>query len=163
MSGFVTDAVLTEGVVGRRVVAWLVDALIIGALLAVLHTLLWVLGFLTFGLGWFLAGGLWVVPMLYVVLFIAAPGQATPGQALLGLRVVRDADLGRPELAQAVVYAVGYELTMWFGALWLLAAFFTRRARCIHDIIAAVTVVRADAVGPAGAGPWTMAGGQARS
>jgi uncharacterized RDD family membrane protein YckC len=35
---------------------------------------------------------------------------------------------------------------MWAGAFWLIAAFFTRRARCLHDIVAGVAVVRMEAV-----------------
>ena len=140
------EAPLTDGVTGRRVLAWLVDAICVGLVLVVLHVVFWVVGFLTFGLGWFLLGGLWVVPMAYVFLFVAGGGQATPGQALMGLVVVRDEDLGRPTPAQALVYAVGFAVTLWAGAFWLLAAFFTRRARCLHDIVAGVAVLRAQAL-----------------
>jgi uncharacterized RDD family membrane protein YckC len=159
MSGFVSDAGLTEGVVGRRVVAWLVDATVIGIVLVALHLVLWLVGFLTFGLGWFLAGGLWVLPLAYIAVFVASPGQATPGQALLGLRVVRNDDLGRPSPAEACVYAVLYAVTMWAGAIWLVAAFFTRRARCLHDICSGLLVARADAVAPAAEQIWAMPGG----
>jgi uncharacterized RDD family membrane protein YckC len=162
MSGFVNDATLTEGVVGRRVLAAIVDALIMAVILTLLRTLLWLLGYLTLGLGWFLAGGLWVVPLAYVALFVASPGQATPGQAILGLRVVRDDDLGRPEPAQACLYAILYAVTMWAGVFWLLAALFTRRARCLHDIFSGLLVARADAVPCARPDIWTMADGQAR-
>jgi uncharacterized RDD family membrane protein YckC len=163
MSGFVSDAELTEGVVGRRVVAWLVDATVIGISLGALHLVLWLLGFLTFGLGWFLAGGLWVLPLGYIVIFVASPGQATPGQALMGLRVVRDEDLGRPTPAEACVYAILYAVTMWAGAIWLLAAFFTRRARCLHDICSGLLVARAEAVAPAAERIWGMRDGSFRS
>ena len=157
-TGLAGEAPLTDGVTGRRVVAWLVDAIIVGLVLLALNVGLWLLGFLTFGLGWFLLGGLWVIPLAYVFIFITSPGQATPGQALMGLVVVRDDDLGRPTPAQALVYAVAYAVTMWAGAIWLVAAFFTRRARCLHDIVAGVAVLRADAVSLAVPG-WTMAGG----
>jgi uncharacterized RDD family membrane protein YckC len=148
-SGFVDEVLLTEGVTGRRVGGWFIDLLIMAIVLTALNIALWVLGFLTFGLGWFLLGGLWAVPLVYIILFVASPGQATPGMAIAGLRVVRDEDLGRPTPAQAVAYAICYALTMWAGAVWLLAALFTRRARCLHDIVAGVAVVRAGAVPPA--------------
>jgi uncharacterized RDD family membrane protein YckC len=157
-SGLAGEAPLTDGVTGRRVVAWLVDAIAVGILLVALHIAFWLLGFLTLGLGWFMLGGLWVVPLAYVFIFVTSPGQATPGQALMGLVVVRDEDLGRPTPAQALVYAIAYAVTMWAGAIWLIAAFFTRRARCLHDIVAGVAVLRADAVSLAVPG-WTMAGG----
>ncbi len=156
-SGFSDEAQLTDGVTTRRIAGWFVDAIIVGIFLAGLRVALWILGFLTFGFGWFLLGGLWVVPLVYVLAFVASPAQATPGQTFAGLRVVRDDDLGRPTPAQALVYALMFDLTLWAGAVWLAAAFFTRRARCLHDIVSGLAVVRAGAVGPIA--PWTMEGG----
>jgi len=148
-AGFVNETVLTTGITMRRLGGWLADAIILAVLMGVLHLSLWVLGFVTFGLGWYLLGGLWVIPVAYVFAFVASPAQSTPGQALAGVRVVRDEDLGRPTPAQALVYAVGYAVTMAAGAIWLVAAFFTRRSRCLHDIVAGVAVLRADALYPA--------------
>jgi uncharacterized RDD family membrane protein YckC len=155
-SGQAADMPLTDGVTGRRVLAWIVDATIVGVALCLLQTVLWLLGFLTLGLGWFLINGLWVLPLIYTSGFVVSDLQATPGQALLGLMVVRDADLGRPTPVQALAYAAGFALTMWAGAIWLVAAFFTRRARCLHDIVAGVAVVRAGNV--PGATIWRPAG-----
>ena len=148
-SGFTVETALTNGITGRRLGGWLVDAILVGIVMVVLNVVFWILGFLTFGLGWFMLGGLWVIPIAYVFVFAASPAQATPGQTFAGLRVVRDDDLGRPTPAQALVYAVGYAVTMAAGAIWLIAAFFTRRARCLHDIVAGVAVLRADALGAA--------------
>jgi len=144
-SAFSEEAAIA-GITMRRVGGWLVDALLQGLILGALHLVLWLAGFITFGLGWFLAGGLWVVPIVYVFAFVVSPAQATPGQAALGLRVVRDDDLGRPTPAQALVYALGFALTWAAGAIWLIAAFFTRRSRCLHDIVAGVAVLREEAV-----------------
>jgi uncharacterized RDD family membrane protein YckC len=156
-SGVAQAAALTDGVTGRRRAAWLVDAIIVGIAMTVLAVALWILGFITLGLGWFLLGGLWVLPIAYVFVFVASPGMATPGQALMGLAVVNDLDLSRPTPAQALVYAAAYAVTMWAGAIWLIAAFFTRRARCLHDIVAGLAVLRADAV-PARS-VWNVNGG----
>ncbi len=144
---FADPPALTDGITMRRLAGWLIDACIVALLLGGLHVTLWILGFVTFGLGWFLANGLWVLPIAYVFAFAASPAQATPGQALAGLRIVRDEDFGRPTPAQALVYAVGYAVTMATGALLLAAVFFTRRARCLHDMLAGVAVLRADALG----------------
>jgi uncharacterized RDD family membrane protein YckC len=145
--GYLDETTLLDGIVARRLGGWLVDAIILAVLLGALHLGLWIIGFVTFGLGWFLLGGLWVIPVAYLFAFVASPAQATPGQALAGVRVVRDDDLGRPTPAQALVYAVGYAVTMAAGAIWLVAALFTRRSRCLHDIVAGVAVLRADALG----------------
>ena len=148
MPGFdaITDGGLTDGIIGRRVLASIADGLGIGLALGGLHALFWLLGFLSFGLFWFLATGLWVVPIAYVWLWVASDTQATPGQMLLGLCVARDADLGRPTPAQALVYAVAYAVSLWLGAVWLAVALFTRRFRCLHDIAAGLVVVRRDAL-----------------
>jgi len=120
--GYVDETTLLDGIMARRLGGWLVDAIILAVLLGVLHLGLWIIGFVTFGLGWFLLGGLWVIPVAYLFAFVASP-------------------------AQALVYAVGYAVTMAAGAIWLVAAFFTRRSRCLHDIVAGVAVLRADALG----------------
>jgi uncharacterized RDD family membrane protein YckC len=152
------EAALTDGIIGRRVVASVIDGLILGLILAALHTVLWILGYLTFGLGWFLAGGLWVVPMVYIFVFVASPGQATPGQAMVGLRVVDNGTLVRPTPAQALVYAFGYEVTLWLGGVLLLVGLFTRRFRCLHDIVSGVFVARADALALRPDDSWTLGG-----
>ena len=141
------EAALTDGITLRRLGGWLADAIILTLILGLLKLALWILGYVTFGLGWYLLGGLWIVPIAYIFVFVASPAQATPGQALAGIQVVRDIDLGRPTPAQALVYALLYAVTMAAGAVWLAAAFFTRRARCLHDILAGVAVLRADALG----------------
>ncbi len=141
-----SEEAATAGVTLRRVGGWAVDGLILAIILSAMHLSLWLLGYVTFGLTWFLAAGLWVVPIAYVFAFIVSPAQATPGQAAVGIKVVRDDDLGRPTPAQALVYALGFALTWVAGAIWLAAAFFTRRARCLHDLAAGVAVLREDAV-----------------
>ena len=90
-----------------------------------------------------------VVPLLYNWLFVAFTS-ATPGQRMMGLVVRRDADLGPPDGAQALVWALGFALTLTFtgGLLWLLVVMFTLRKRALHDIIPGLVVVRADALAP---------------
>lgn len=140
-SGFVEDARLTEGVIGRRMLAWLVDGILLGLVLSVMWVVLFLFGLLTLGFGMPLLGGLWAVPTIYTFAFIASPAQATPGQAITGLVVVRDEDFGRPTPAQAAVFAIGFWLTMAAGVVWLVIALLTRRSRCLHDIVSGLVVV----------------------
>jgi uncharacterized RDD family membrane protein YckC len=142
-SVWVNEVSLTEGVVGRRVVGWVIDAVILGVCLLVLKLVLFLFGLITFGIGWYLYGGLWIVPAAYSFLWVASDRQASPGQMLMDLRVARDADLGRPSPAQALVYAGGFWLSMAAGAVWLLVALVTNRNRCLHDIASGLAVVRA--------------------
>ena len=147
-AGFPTEAALTAGVMRRRLAGWLIDACLLVVIVAALKSAFWVLGVVTFGLGSFLNDGLWVVPIAYAFAFAASPANATPGQAAMGLRIVRDEDLGPPRLVQAAGYAILYSVTMALGVVWLLAACFTRRGRCLHDVFSGVAVLREDALPP---------------
>ncbi len=153
-AGWIDEAALTQGVIGRRILGWFIDMVLLAILLGLLKLALFLFGLVTFGLGWFLFGGLWIVPPAYSFAWVGSGLQATPGQAAAGLQVVRDDDLGRPTPAQALVYAAGYWLSLSLGAIWLLVAFFTRRRRCLHDIVSGVLLARADAV-PAAETGWT--------
>lgn len=138
----IPDAQLTDGVASRRVCAWLIDALAIAVIAGVLWVVLATFGVLTLGLGLPLLGLLPVVPLAYHVGFVAAPGSATPGQALMGLTVRRDEDLGPPSLAQAALFTLGLYVTLAAGVVWLAVALFTLRRRALHDLVSGVVVVR---------------------
>ncbi len=133
---------LTGGILPSRVLAFVIDGVIVTVLAAALWVVLLVMGLLTLGLLWPLFALLPAVPVLYNWLTVAGRGQATPGQAMCGLRVVRDTDLGRPNSAQALVWAAGFAVTIALGAVWLAVALITTRHRAAHDIVAGVTVVR---------------------
>ena len=83
---------------------------------------------------WALGFGLWLV--LYNGICWAVWWK-TPGQALLGLRVVcRDgADL---DARHAWTRALVYPLLVWFGSIGVLIG---RERRALHDVVARTTVV----------------------
>ncbi len=155
------EDLLTRGVLGRRLFAWLADLLLIGLLCTALYVSFFTLGFLTMGLTWSLFHIMPFVPPLYMGLSLLSPMQATPGQALFGLVVVRNDDLGPPILAQVVVYVVVYVVTL--PVLWLsaLLALVTTRRRTFHDLVAGLAVVHGRALAnpltPGAPGP-TMRG-----
>ncbi len=140
------DAPLLEGVLFRRVCAWLIDFLLVGGVVAVLWVALVGFGLLTLGLGLPLLGVLPVVPLAYHILFVASPRSATPGQVMMDLSVRRDGDLGRPSLLQAILFTAGLWLTLGAGVVWLAAALLTTRHRTLHDLVSSLVVVRARAL-----------------
>jgi uncharacterized RDD family membrane protein YckC len=154
----IDDVWLTEGVLTRRVFAWLIDALLIGLILAALWFVLLLFGLLTLGLGLPLLGVLPFVPFCYHLLFVAGPASATPGQQALGLVVRRDDDLGRPTPVQAFVFTLVFYLTLAATGLLLLFALFTVRRRTLHDLASGLVVVRERAL-TRGLGSWNMQGG----
>ena len=149
---------LTEGVLIRRVFGWLIDVLLVGLILAVLWFVLLLFGVLTLGLGLPLLGVLPFVPFCYHLFFVASPASATPGQQVLGLVARRNDDLGRPSLAQALVFTLVFYLTLATTGLLLLIALFTVRKRTLHDLASGLVVVRARAL-TSGFGSWNMQGG----
>jgi uncharacterized RDD family membrane protein YckC len=152
------DYWLTEGVMIRRVFAWVIDILLLGLILAALWFVLLLFGVLTLGLGFALLGALPFVPFCYHWLFVAGPASATPGQQALGLVVRRNDDLGRPPLLQAFIYTLIFYLTLATTGLLLLFALFTVRHRTLHDLASGLVVVRARAL-TGGLGSWNMQGG----
>lgn len=137
-----TEDALTSGLLTRRVLAWIVDAVLISAILLGVWLVLAAFTVLTLGFGAPLFAILAFVPGVYGWLFLVSPLQASPGQALLGLAVARDADLGTPTALQALVYIVGYIVTMGFGAIWVAVALVTARHRTLHDIVSGLVVAR---------------------
>jgi uncharacterized RDD family membrane protein YckC len=149
---------LTRGTIFRRIVAFVVDGIILVLLAAILHAVLVVFAVVTFGLAVPLFGLLPFLGLFYNWLTVASPLSATPGQALLGLVVRRDEDLGPPGALAALVWVLVFYLSLALSGLPLLLALFTRRRRTAHDIAAGLVVVRAQAL--TGAAPsWNMAGG----
>jgi uncharacterized RDD family membrane protein YckC len=152
------DYSLTEGVLIRRIFAWLLDVLLVGLTLVVLWFVLLLFGVLTLGLGLPLLGVLPFVPFCYHLFFVASPAAATPGQQVLGLVVRRNDDLGLPSFAQAFIYTLVFYLTLATTGLLLLIALFTIRHRTLHDLASGLVVVRARAL-TGGFGSWNMQGG----
>ena len=145
MSGttqIVRDVEFIEGVLIRRCIAWLIDLVFISVIFAALFTVLFLFGLLTLGLGFAAMAILPAVPFLYHFLSLLRPTTATPGQAIMGLTVRRDVDLGPPTGLQALVFTVVFYLTMATSGLLLLVALFTVRHRTLHDIASDLVVVR---------------------
>jgi uncharacterized RDD family membrane protein YckC len=138
----VTDEAFVSGVMSRRCLAWLLDALLIALLVGLLCVVLLVFGLLTFGLGFGAMAMLPAVPFLYHFVSLMRPSSATPGQAMMGLTVRRDEDLGPPTGLQALIFTVVFYLTLATSGLLLLVALFTVRHRTLYDLASDLVVVR---------------------
>lgn len=158
MTEMVRDEDFITGVVARRCLAWLFDFALICVLFVPVFLLLTLFGLLTLGLGFGAMALLPVMPLLYHFLSLLRTSSATPGQALMGLTVRRDADLGPPTGLQALIFTVVFYVTMATSGLLLLIAMFTVRRRTLHDLASGLVVVRRtafeawrrDGIGPRG-------------
>jgi len=138
----VRDEAFIEGVMARRCLAWLIDLVLICLVLVALWIVLLLFGLLTLGLGFGAMAVLPAVTFLYHFLSLLRSSSATPGQALLGLTVRRDEDLGPPTGLQALIFTLVFYLTMATSGLLLLIALFTVRHRTLHDLASDLVVVR---------------------
>ena len=146
---------ITSGVMSRRVIAWLIDCLLIGMIGTAVFSFCVFIGLVTFGLGAGAFGILPVVPLLYHWLSMASPMSASPGQAMLGLTVRNDDDLAPVTPLQALIFTALLYVTLALGVWPMLIALFTTRHRTIHDMLSGCVVVRKEALTRAAAF-WNM-------
>jgi len=139
--GPVAQAQLFEGVIGKRLIAFIIDSVIISLLWLVAVFVVGVLGIVTLGLAWFLFGAIFpIVGLGYNALTIGGPTSATIGQRLTGLE-------WRTWFGAKVspLIAAFHALLFWFSfviffpiLLWCL---FDPQKRCLHDIFAGVVTM----------------------
>lgn len=129
-----------EGVLVRRIVAYLIDAFI----LSLAAPIGMMLSFASLGLLAPVVGLLLVIiPFLYHSLLIATPRGATIGQRFLGLRVSNRQDGRQVDFFQALIQVVLFYATLAFtGGLLLLWCLFDDRGRCLHEIFSGTVTHR---------------------
>src|SRR6476660_1958554 len=137
----VTQPQLFDGVIRKRSIAFIIDAIIIGLLWTVAAIAVTILGVLTLGLAWLLFGLIFpAVGLGYNAVTIGGRNSATVGQRLMGLEM-RTWYGGKVTPLVAAFHA----LLFWFSfAIFcpiLLWAFFDPQKRCLHDIFAGVVLI----------------------
>ena len=137
---------LTSGLILRRCIAWVLDIFILSMVALAVWMVLATFTVITFGLGAPTFGLMTLLPLLYGFLSLVSSLQASPGQAMMGLMVVRDDDLGPPTPVQALLYMIGYMITAAAGLIWCAVALVTTRHRTFHDMLAGIVVVRRSAL-----------------
>lgn len=139
------DARAYEGVRSRRIMAFLIDYLIIGLLIIPFAIVVAILGVITLGLGWMLFSILGpIVALLYVWNTMGGPNQATVGMKMMGIQLQR-LD-GKPvDGLLAIVHTVLFwAANVILTPLILLAPLFLERKRTLHDLLLGTVVIRAD-------------------
>ena len=134
---------LFEGVLTRRVSAFIIDLVVMGALILAFGFVGLIAGFLTFGLAWMAL--FLVVPAtiaLYYGATLGSPRRATMGMQMMDL--VLTPTRGQPlDGWMALIHAGVFWLTAWISLpLSLLFALFTPRRQMIHDLVVGTLMVR---------------------
>src|SRR5450631_2797058 len=136
---------LFEGVLARRVVAFLIDFIIIAIPVVLAAMFIFAFGIITLGLGWALY---WLLPAASVVWALVYFGATLGGErsATIGMRVM-DLEMrtwyGAPAyFVLGAVHAIAFWLTVsFFTPFILLVAFFNARRRLLHDIVLGTVMI----------------------
>ena len=142
---------LFDGVLPRRLLAFLVDAVLIGLLTIPLAVLNVFLGILTLGLSWFLFPVfIPLVALGYNALTMGGPASATPGMRLFGLEM-RIWDGQRMYVLLAALHAVVFWFSIYLlTPLVLLVGLFSERRQLLHDLLLGTVLVDRQAARNAG-------------
>ncbi|HMN86936.1 MAG TPA: RDD family protein [Bauldia sp.] len=139
---------LFDGILARRIVAFMIDAILIFLLMIPAALVVFILGFFTFTLAWWILFPplFAIVALGYVGLTLGGPASATVGMRAVGIEM-RTWNGGTRFLPPAGVRAILF----WFSVgvltpLVLLVGLFTRRRQLLHDLVLGVVMVNAAAL-----------------
>jgi uncharacterized RDD family membrane protein YckC len=134
---------LFEGVLTRRVIAFVLDMIIIGAIVLAISIVGAIAGFFTFGLSWL---ALFVLIPLSIVLYYGATlgsaRRATVGMSMMD--IVLTPTRGQPlNGGLAFLHTLLFWVSAWIAwPISLLVALFTPRRQMVHDLIVGTLMVR---------------------
>lgn len=132
-----------SGVLSRRIFAFLIDYAIVLLLCIPAAVIVFFLGVITFGLGWFLYPALFViVAVLYFGMTLGGPSQATPGMRAMGIAMARMDGRRIDFLLSTVHIVLFWVINSVLTPLILLAGLFTERSRLVHDFLLGTVIVR---------------------
>ena len=132
-----------SGVLSRRVFAFLIDYAIVLLLCIPAAVIVFFLGVITLGLGFFLYPALFViVAVLYFGMTLGGPSQATPGMRAMGIAMARMDGRRIDFLLSTVHIALFWVINSVLTPLILLAGLFTERSRLVHDFLLGTVIVR---------------------
>jgi uncharacterized RDD family membrane protein YckC len=142
-----TQPELFDGILSKRILAFIFDAVAIVLLMVPAALMVLILGVLTLGVAWLLFPVLFAVVALgYVGLTAGGRNSATPGMRLAGVTL-------RTWSGQRMfpVLAIMHALVFWFSVgiltpLVLLVGLFTYRRQLLHDLLLGVVALNADAL-----------------
>ena len=140
-----TSPELFDGVVARRIIAFIIDLIILAIPIVLLSMFIFVIGVVTLGFGFILYALLSPIMVLWA-LFYYGITLGSPRSATLGMRVM-DLEMrtwyGAPAYfvlgaVQAIVFWITVSVLTPFV---LLVCLFNERRRCLHDILVGTIVI----------------------
>ena len=140
-----TQPELFDGILSKRIVAFIMDAVLIVLLMVPAALMILVLGLITLGIAWLLFPALFAIVALgYCGLTLGGRGSATPGMRVVGVEM-------RTWNGQRMfpLLAIMHALIFWFSCgiltpLILLVGLFTPRRQLVHDLLLGVVALNAE-------------------
>lgn len=133
-----------RGVLMSRIFAFFVDAIIITILFYIFFMLFAILGFVTFGLTWFLIPPLfWLTALLYNGITISGRKRSTIGMRLFGIELVGTNGRNLGFLTAAVHAVLFYISVTVLTPLILLVGLVREDRRMVHDLLTGAIALRA--------------------
>ena len=141
----VVNPELFDGVMERRVIAFIIDVVIIGIPVGLAAIFVFVFGLVTFGFGWLLYNILSPASVIWAIVYYGLTF-GSPASATIGMRVM-DIEMrtwyGSPAyFILGAVHAIVFWITVTvLTPLILVIGFFNERRRLLHDILIGTVVV----------------------
>ncbi len=148
----VREPELFAGVLGRRILAFIIDVVLIGAFELVAVLVILALGLVTFGVAWFLFALPFfaIVAVLYVALTLGGPNAGTPGMRLAGF-AIRSTDGARIGVFIAAAHVILYWVSVsMLTPFILLIGLFSNRKRLLHDMLLGTVVMNREPLARSG-------------
>ncbi len=140
-----TQPELFEGVLARRVIAFIIDFVVLAVPVALAAMFIFAFGIVTFGLGfalyWLLSPATVIWALVYFGLTLGGQASATLGMRVMDLEM--RTWYGAPAyFVLGAVHAIVFWLTIsTLTPFVLLVAFFNERRRLLHDILLGTVVI----------------------
>jgi uncharacterized RDD family membrane protein YckC len=136
---------LFDGVLARRLVAFVIDIIILAIPLIVAWVFIFVVGIVTLGLGWMLYGLLSPLAVVWALFYygytLGGPASATMGMRAMEIEM-RTWYGAQAYFVLGAVHAVVYWISVSvLTPLILLVGFFNTRGRLLHDMLVGTVVI----------------------
>ena len=132
---------LFDGLLTRRVVAYLIDFALLVAMSSAIFLVSVVLGFLTFGLAWVALPVVVPIAILaYYAITLGSPMRATVGMATMDLVLT---PTRQPLDGFAIlIHPLVFWVTIWVVWPLILLPLFTQRRQMLHDFVTGTLMLR---------------------
>jgi uncharacterized RDD family membrane protein YckC len=136
---------LFAGVLARRVLAFVIDIVVIAIPLILAWIFIFVFGLVTFGLGWVLFWMLSPASIIWALVYygwtLGSPASATIGMRAVGLQM-RTWYGGPAYFVLGAVHAVAFWLSVtMLTPFILIVGLFNSRRRLLHDMLLGIVII----------------------